>query len=307
MFRPLLAAIAAAMLLTLPATATAYQAEQSGPINAPGAVLVVHGGAWLGNVPGQVAEARPYAERFHATNLTLNVDYRSGAQGAQDILEQFDALQATDPTRPVCVIGYSVGGFWALWLAQHRDVACTIAEAAPTNLLTISPYLAPYASQAFGYNAQTLADWSPALHTADTHGRVLLVNAENDNLITPDQPRHIIDGVPGSQLIMLPAGDRSLYHVHSPVDGAALRQAIDIERAFVRDSQGSWRAAHAAPAPAQPPTTATLPTAPAATSKPADTRTRKPAKKPTSRSANRPAKKSTSRSADQSSSRPADK
>ncbi len=231
--RLLVLALALACLLPAGASARAY-VERTGPEDAAGAVIVLRGGGWVGDQPMRVVATRQTARRFSARWLTLNSDYRSTAEGFDDVLDLYDALRAErGPRFPICVWGASAGGTWALLLAQQRDVACTIAEAAPTDLRTVNPFLRPAVDWAFGRDPAVLERYSPAAHAADTHGPVLLVDADPDLIIGRGQPDAFLAGAPDARQIRLPTGDGGLRHVHAAVDSAALAAAWEEEAAFV--------------------------------------------------------------------------
>ena len=225
-------------VLATPASARPY-VERTGPEDAPGAVIVLRGGGWVGDQPWKVQATRATARRFAGRWLTLNTDYRSTAAGFDDVLALYDYLRAErGPDFPICVWGSSAGGTWALLLAQQRDVACTIAEAAPTDLRSVGPFLAPAVDWAFGSDPAVLARYSPAAHAADTHGPVLLVDAEPDLIVPRAQSDAFLAGAPDARLLMLPAGDGQLLHAHAAVDSAALQAAWDAEVAFVAGVMG---------------------------------------------------------------------
>lgn len=237
----LLAAVLAAVLLSpaTPARALGPEDEVTGPAGAPGAVIVIHGGNWVGGDPALVEGARAYARRFDDAWQVHNVDHRSGRAALGDLLAVVDALRAErGPRFPICVVGGSAGGYWALMLAERRALTCAIAESAPTNLLTLDPSVRDLVTAVFGRDERTLARWSPALHAARLRAPVLLVYAENDPLVAPDQAAAVLEQAPHARLLLLPAGDRGLWHVHSPVDAAALRTAIAAERQLVAESMG---------------------------------------------------------------------
>jgi acetyl esterase/lipase len=234
--------VALVLLLALVAPASAAArpyVERTGPEDAPGAVIVLRGGGWVGDQPWKVAATRATARRFAAHWLTLNTDYRSTAAGFDDVVALYDYLRAErGPDFPICVWGSSAGGTWALLLAQQRDVACTIAEAAPTDLRTIGPFLQPAVNWAFGTDPAVLERYSPAARAADTHGPVLLVDAEPDLIVARDQADAFLAGAPDARLLMLPAGDGKLLHAHAAVDSGALTAAWDAEVAFVQSVLG---------------------------------------------------------------------
>jgi len=256
------------------------------PSDAAAAMLVIHGGGWQGGALDQMTMARSYAQRYADTTgmLARSIDYPSnGPAGYQAVISDYDELRAQlGPDKPICATGYSAGGHLALMLAQVRDVACVIADGAPTNLITISPYIRPFVSAAFGYDLGVLRQYSPVFHTDQIRAPVLMINAANDPVIVQDQYEPFVSALPNTELIVLDAGDRSLWHVHSSVDGNQLRGAWERSAQFALQQAQAWRDARAAarvvataPAPqiaAPAPTATPQPARPAAPAAKAKTR-----------------------------------
>ena len=176
-------------------------------------------------------------------------------------------------------MGDVVGRPLALLLAERRDVACVVAQAAPTELSTVPAFLHGYFDRAFGPGSDDA--WSPARHTDTLVAPVLLAYAENDTVVGPDQGTAFAAADPAARLTVLPSGD--VPFAHSYVDGAALAAHLADEQRFVADGIAGWVPGRSRPAsaPADPPP-ALAP--PAATPQPVaatTTTTKKRAKRPT--------------------------
>jgi dienelactone hydrolase len=242
MRRSPLAVILVALLLTGCGHASAHlPPEVTGPANASGAVIVIHGGGWIGGKHALVSDARDLARRFSGNWRVYNVDYRSGSGALEDLTAVVDAVRAEHGRNfPVCAAGQSAGGHWALTLAEHRELACVVAEAAPTNLLTLGPEAQRMAMAAFGSDRRDLARWSPALHADALRAPALLVNAESDALVGVDQAQALAAVAPNARVLVLPTGDGGLWQVHTTVDANAQRGAIAEEQRFVAESLQAW-------------------------------------------------------------------
>ena len=106
-----------------------------------GLMIVIHGGGWYVVGPAAVAAARPAADIWRNRGWeTLSIDYTACAKSFNDVLWFHDtARAAVGRSEVMCALGQSAGGQLALMLANRRpDVACVVAEGAPTNLVGIS-------------------------------------------------------------------------------------------------------------------------------------------------------------------------
>lgn len=153
----------------------------------------------------------------------MNTDYTAGRHSVADVIHDCDLLRRVAHRRPICVFGQSAGGQLALMVAAARPTACTIAEAAPTDLTRLRGFSAPnfavtgtqvdgpdaVADMAVAAFGATLEANSPAY--LKPHGRVLLGLAANDVLIPQDQVAEHKRNWPGAQAITLPPGDEQFF------------------------------------------------------------------------------------------------
>jgi fermentation-respiration switch protein FrsA (DUF1100 family) len=160
---------------------------------ARGAVMVIHGGAWLWTGPNMVQAVAPRAQRFSDAG--------------------YDSLRRQlGKHTPICLWGGSVGGHLALMIAARRpDVACVMSESGPTDLAT-DTYLLP-ASNFFFADHGGLARWSPITYADKIRAPLLLVGATNDKLVPLSQARELARARPQhTRVVVLHAGTSPWVH-----------------------------------------------------------------------------------------------
>jgi acetyl esterase/lipase len=180
-----------------------------------GYVVLIHGGGW--KLVGRVMTGfmNPVADRLNQAGYeTLNVDYGFGRRSLGDVLAFHDELRArVGPGAEICMYGDSAGGHLALLAAQWRpDVACVIANAAPTQLDALpggSGSLKRTARRLFG-GPRALRAWSPAARKLKQPA--LLAYAENDKVVPPDQGVRMLRRAPRAKLVRLRAGRAPWVH-----------------------------------------------------------------------------------------------
>lgn len=224
MARRLGAAVAiCALIAAVPASAAARPYSQfnqpsgdhagSAPL---GYVLLIHGGGWKLVGAGMAGLMDPTADRLNqAGYATLNVDYGPGKRSLPDVLRFYDRLRAqAGPSAEICTYGDSAGGHLALLVAQRRpDVACVIADAAPTDLdaLPGGPGgLRRTARRLFGGPA-ALRRWSPAGRKLGQPA--LLAYGRRDDVVPIGQGRRMLRRAPHAKLVGLRPGHAPWVHV----------------------------------------------------------------------------------------------
>lgn len=201
-----------------------------------GTVVLIHGGGWTAHGRDATRSMLSIAGDVSGWGYrAISIDYAPGRAGLADVLSQLDRIHATHRHEPVCVLGVSSGGHWALMAGAYRSwISCVIALIAPTDLVApvvFAPQstLAQLASAAFG---GALAAYSP-LRVADRiRGRVLLVNGVDDPVVPLAQGivMHLALGW-RSQLVVLPHGD--VAWGHSATTAQALTRLSATERAWL--------------------------------------------------------------------------
>jgi acetyl esterase/lipase len=257
--------------------------ELRAPAGRPrGVALVVHGGAWRGVGPLEVARMRPEAERWvHRGWATANVDYRPCRRSLGDVLAAYDAIRRrAGPRTPIVAVGDSAGGQLALLVAARRPgVAAVVARAAPTDPAGVARertwnprlgrpsvafprVLAHLWQTALGPGWTTT--WAPVRQAAATRAPVLLAGAVRDPLVPPAQARTMaaaLDAAHPSRttpVLRLAPGPVRFPHARVAVrDDRRLQAAIDrLVAPFARGPArtppvvpGWWPAARTLPAP----------------------------------------------------------
>lgn len=209
--------------------------------NAQPSILVVHGGGWQGSQ--WLSNGYVMRDRYKDAYNVENIDYSSnGPTAFAQIVAAYDRLAANGP---VCVMGESAGGHYALLLAQVRPVACVVGVAAPVTLdpSIASPALIAYAHAAFGY--EDFGQWDPSLNGRSTTSPVLLAYGAQDPIVPPTNGAFYADRHPAT-VVIVPGGTEPFSH--SQVDPAAAAAYYAQERAFV---DSALRPAPVAPAQAQ--------------------------------------------------------
>jgi dipeptidyl aminopeptidase/acylaminoacyl peptidase len=185
-------------------------------------VIMVHGGGWSGVGAGVVHSLDTTAQLLNSQGYeTLNVDYRPGRRSFDDVLAFYDRARRRLGRRyPICMLGASAGGQLSLMVALRRpDVACVIAFAAPTDLVSIggtpkADLVHRAAVDAFG--ARDLAEWSPARRRGAIRSPILLFNATTDPAIPYQQALDLRRAQRDVTLVRLRPGPAGF--VHSSVD-----------------------------------------------------------------------------------------
>ena len=198
--------------------------------DARGYVMVIHAGGWYIVGKGMLGLEYPNVARLNRWRYsTLNVDYRKGAAGLDDVLRFHDELRRRIGGAKLCVLGTSAGGHLALMLARRRpDVDCVITEAAPTYLPGLADPLLAVARRFFGPRGG-LEKWSPALHPPTAP--ILLSQATNDTAVPFAQSTLMLHAAPHARRIVLHPGRQPW--VHAAVRGKGLTRLYRAEHAFL--------------------------------------------------------------------------
>jgi len=130
-------------------------------------MLIIHGGGWTQDGPGQVESVRNQADMWrHRGWRTLNLDYHACGRSLGDVVALYDRFRTLANGHAVCAVGLSGGGQLALMLAAERPrVRCVIGYAALTDLPALPTQrtsgmltgAAPSAGPLYAYNLAVAA------------------------------------------------------------------------------------------------------------------------------------------------------
>lgn len=195
-----------------------------------GVALIIHGGAW--GMSGPETVNNPIIRREasvvrSAGFASMNIDYRNGLDGFQDITTFYHKARTIAGSRPVCAVGTSAGGYWALELALKRKIDCVITQGAPTDLTSLEGPVYAAAIKTFADGVASpeavnseLWKWSP-LRNANQLPPSLISNAQNDEVVDSDQGR-ALKGIANIDVQILEPG--TAHFTHSPVTQAGLKK-----------------------------------------------------------------------------------
>lgn len=212
-------------------------------------MLVIHGGGWSDDGPGQVQGVRPQADVWRARGWrTLNLDYHACSRSLGDVVAFFDHFRSLAKGHAVCADGFSAGGQLALMLAAERaQIRCVIGRAAPTDLTSLPEQQTSASSTAFtgaprtagplytynlavaAFGARRLASLSPALQARRIKARLLLALADNDIFIPWAQQRELASRHRGyTDVLRLPVG--RIVWLHGTTTPQGVAQVSQAER-----------------------------------------------------------------------------
>jgi acetyl esterase/lipase len=220
-------------------------------------MLVIHGGGWTDDGPGQVQSVRDQADMWRALGWrTLNLDYHACARSLGDVLAFYDHFRALARGGAICADGLSAGGQLALMLAAYRArVRCVIALAPETDLPALAKQRTSHSSTlltgqpasagpVYAYNlavaafgAARLVAVSPALQAKRIRARVLLAVGTNDIFVPRAQLLEFAKRHPGyTRVMMLPVG--GIVWLHGKTTAQGIHDVARAERELT-DSQRS--------------------------------------------------------------------
>ena len=210
-----------------------------------GVIIGIHGGGWKSNGRHTLAPVdKSDLERWRKRGwITVNIDYRPGADSMKDVLAFHDAVRDWQgPDVRLGATGQSAGGHLAMMMAAKRPGTATrkpvefvVSEGGPTDLAALPSQGTPTqmfafwaAAVAFGkmdpaaliesfrtmspppYLLENLRKVSPAAQAARTGTRLLVANARNDEIVPVSQV-DLMSG-PNVKRFKLDAGDQPWVH-----------------------------------------------------------------------------------------------
>lgn len=207
------------------------------PANRPrAAVLILHGGGWAASTDETVRAANQGTEGYRSGGFaTYTVRMRAGRAAIDSATAAYDALRRRYGARtPICAIGASTGGHVGLMLAVARpNLACVVANAAPTDLPRWAREVPAAKGQIDGFFGREQRRYSPALRPRDVRARVLLQYATNDRDVPIAQGRAFRDARPrGTELVTLRPGTEDF--AHSEIDARQSAQLYPRQERLLR-------------------------------------------------------------------------
>lgn len=114
---------------------------------------------------------------------------------------------------PVTLVGSSLGGYYATWLAEHHDLRAVLINPAVVAHLSLADYIGPVRNYHSGETSRFTAGHVAALKALDvpqpTASRYLLMVEEGDEVL---DARQAITRYAGCRQIVHPGGDHSYTH-----------------------------------------------------------------------------------------------
>lgn len=190
--------------------------------HARGAVLLVHGGAWVFTGPNTLLTSDAAWWQAHGFS-TYDVDYRGGSDALADVVAAYDHLRSAVHV-PICVMGDSAGGTMALLLAVERpSVACVITEGAVSDIATMPANFVASMDEVIPGHIES---FSPVHYAARIHCPVLMAGSSVDPTV-PEVPQlgEMKAARPRTQTLLLagaPSNDWDTNFTHASVTDSAL-------------------------------------------------------------------------------------
>jgi len=124
-------------------------------------------------------------------------------------IAQAEALIAAADS-PVTVVGSSLGGYYATWLAERHDLRAVLINPAVVAHLSLADYLGPqsnlYTGEVFELTPEHIAQLRAMEIAAPTPQRYLLLVEEGDEVL---DYRQAVARYAGARQVVLPGGDHS--------------------------------------------------------------------------------------------------
>lgn len=124
-------------------------------------------------------------------------------------IAQAEALIAAADS-PVTVVGSSLGGYYATWLAERHDLQAVLINPAVVAHLSLADYLGPqsnlYTGEVFELTPEHIAQLQAMEIAAPTPQRYLLLVEEGDEVL---DYRQAVARYAGARQVVLPGGDHS--------------------------------------------------------------------------------------------------
>ena len=130
---------------------------------------------------------------------------------ASDALREIEGLLGREQGRPVCLVGSSLGGFYATHLAETRGCRAVLINPAIDPHAGLRAYLGPqknlHTGEPYELTEAHLRDWARLYAPAITPDRYLLMVETGDEVL---DYRRALARYAGAEQIVVPGGDHSL-------------------------------------------------------------------------------------------------
>lgn len=156
-------------------------------------------------------KARLLAERLETRGLGDQFWCEQLPASPRRAIQLIETAIGQAPTRPV-LVGSSLGGYYATWLAERHDLPAVLLNPAVHAYRILAPYVGPqtnlYSGDAFDFTAEHLEELK-ALWTAKLTcpGRFWLVVETGDEVL---DYRAAVEYFAGARLSLIEGGDHSL-------------------------------------------------------------------------------------------------
>jgi predicted esterase YcpF (UPF0227 family) len=167
-------------------------------------ILYLHGfrsspQSWKARLLGEAMVARGLGDRFHCPALSHDPD-RAIAQ-AEAILREHG---------PCTLVGSSLGGYYATWLAEKHGLRAVLVNPAVVAPLSLEAYIGPqtglYGGETFDFTAAHVAALRRLEVPSVTPARYWLLVEEGDEVL---DCREAVRRYAGARQTVLPGGDHS--------------------------------------------------------------------------------------------------
>lgn len=148
----------------------------------------------------------------HLQERGLGATYRCPAlpPSGREAMALVERLLAA-ATEPVCLIGSSLGGFYATCLAERHGARAVLLNPAIEPHVGLQAYLGPqqnlYSAERYNLTEKHLDEWRSLYQERVTPGRYLLVVETGDELL---DYRKAVQRYAGAAQLVIPGGDHSL-------------------------------------------------------------------------------------------------
>jgi predicted esterase YcpF (UPF0227 family) len=130
---------------------------------------------------------------------------------ASEAIAICEALLRNAPQGPLCLVGSSLGGYYATWLAERHDCRAVLINPAIDPHLGLRAYLGPqknlHSGEPYDLTERHLQEWKSLYAPRITPSRYLLLVETGDEVL---DYRRAVERYAGASQEVIPGGDHSL-------------------------------------------------------------------------------------------------